>query len=133
VYRIGRLGSLMKHPPHRPVSVIQRCASAFWAASFLLFLVYSAPHRVHHFFEQIQPSAHEDGHNHSDSNRPKTPLNEPTCVFQASVNRCAIGPTAQIELLALTHVIENISVSQENTDQHEFLTAAFQIRAPPIV
>jgi hypothetical protein len=104
-----------------------------WAVFFLFFLVYSAPHRVHHFFEQIQPSAHEDAHDHSDSNRPKTPPNEPTCVFQASVNRCAIGPTAQIELLALTHVIENISVSQENTDQYEFLTAAFQIRAPPIV
>jgi len=120
------------NPSHKSSRVI-RGAYALCTVSFLFFLLYSSPHRVHHFFEQTQASSHEDGHNHSNRDGQKTPPNEPTCVFQASVNRCAIGPTAQIELLALTHVIENISVSHENTDQHEFLAAAFQIRAPPIV
>jgi len=43
------------------------------AISLLFFLVFSAPHRVHYFFEQTSsPTAHHiiyaDAHNHSDGN-----------------------------------------------------------------
>jgi hypothetical protein len=108
-----------------------RAARALSAAAFLFFLLYSTPHRVHHFFEQTQAASHQDGHDHGDRDRRKTPLNESTCVFQASINRCAIGPTAQIQPLTLTQSIQGLVVSKETPPLRQFLSGAFQIRAPP--
>jgi len=41
----------MKILADRSQPLITRCLSALWAASFLIFLVNSAPHQVHHSFE----------------------------------------------------------------------------------
>jgi hypothetical protein len=55
----------------RPGSKFMRGAYASIAAAFWFFLVASAPHRVHHFFEQVSASqknhgAHIQSHEHAD-------------------------------------------------------------------
>jgi hypothetical protein len=69
---------------HRFRSLLTRSASAFWAASFLFFLLYSAPHRVHHFFEQFPQAAHhhDSDHEHPNNGGGHGSPNAPKCVFQ---------------------------------------------------
>jgi len=120
----------MNNAPQRPPSTIIRCISALCAATFLFFLIYTAPHRVHHFFEQTRPQSH--AHNHDDgSNRHDTPSTGPDCVFQASASRCAIGLTTQIQPLVLTLFVQNSVIFPDSTSHEQFLPGSFQIRAPP--
>jgi hypothetical protein len=108
-----------------------RGAYALCAASFLFFLLYSAPHRVHHFFEQFKAANHDAHDHHSQSERRDPPSNDSNCVFQVSANSCALGLTALIQPLTLTQFVQRLFISQETTHLPQFLFAAFQIRAPP--
>ena len=117
---------------HRKYSESTRLTYFGVAASFLFFLLYSAPHRVHHFFEQIEATNHEGAHDHhGESKRQNTSSNGSDCVFQASTNRCAIGLTAQTPQPTLTLLVQSFVDFLEETHPHQFLGAAFQIRAPP--
>jgi hypothetical protein len=123
----------MKNTPQRSPSTITRCTSAFWAASFLFFLLYSAPHRVHHFFEQTPPHSHDHSHddhdqtNHHDNSAP----NSSDCVFQVSASRCTIGLAAQIQPLVLMLFAQSPLVFPKSTSPEQSLAGSFQIRAPP--
>ena len=46
-------------------------AATVYAAAFVFFLLYTAPHRVHHFFEQA-PLAPDEHHGHARSSDPGT-------------------------------------------------------------
>src|SRR5262245_16034443 len=119
------------NPIHR-LSRATRAAYAFCAASFLFFLVYSAPHRVHHIFEQLEATSQQSGHDHHDGSNPnKTSSNNSDCAFQTTASRCAVGLTAWVHLLTPTPVVEPLFSSQEKTHPQQLLSAAFLIRAPP--
>ena len=122
---------LMKDFHNRRLSLITRSVSVFCAASFLFFLLYSAPHRVHHFFDQVQPADH-----HSDNRRDKPDhhqkrAGDSDCVFQASASHCAIGLTAQIAPFTLAPFVQNLVSCPESPSRDLFLSGSFQIRAPP--
>jgi hypothetical protein len=109
-------------------------AAAVCAAAFVSFLVYSAPHRVHHFFDQAIRASHNhsDAH-HNKSNHHENPTKDPDCAFQVSANRCVFGQIAQTPLLTLAPIVHNLFVFHGNDNQQGFLASIFHIRAPPIV
>jgi hypothetical protein len=122
----------MNDTGHLATSRISKYAAVLWAVSFVFFLVYSAPHRVHHFFEQVpSPSQH---HSPDDQNKSKhdhkTP-NASDCVFQASANRCAANLTTQIDTPTLTESLEILAVFAPSRSPQSSLSARFQIRSPP--
>jgi hypothetical protein len=123
----------MKNAPQRSPSTITRCTSAFWAASFLFFLVYSAPHRVHHFFEQTAPHSHDQSHNdhHQPNHHDNKAPSASDCVFQVSASRCALNLTAYIDTPNLNETVQIIVSLSENKSLQLFLARPFQIRAPP--
>jgi hypothetical protein len=85
------------------------CAAALYATAFLFFLVYSAPHRVHHFFDQVRPAAQDNSDRHHDTadHHDKT-TKEPSCAFQVSANRCVFRPAGQIQLLTLALIAQRL-------------------------
>jgi hypothetical protein len=123
----------MKNAPQRSPSTITRCTSAFWAASFLFFLLYSAPHRVHHFFERTAPHSHDQSHNdhHQPNHHDNSAPNGSDCVFQVSASRCTIGLAAQIQPLVLMLFAQRSLVFPKSTSPEQSLAGSFQIRAPP--
>jgi hypothetical protein len=116
---------------HRRSRII-RSAYALCAASFLFFLIYTAPHRVHHIFDQFEAAdRHGARDHHSKSERRDPSSSDSNCVFQVSANRCAVGPTPLIQPLTLAQFVQRLLVFQEKTRPRQFLSAAFPIRAPP--
>ena len=114
------------------MSRLSRGAYALLAASFLFFILYSAPHRVHHFFDQAQEvSQHDTGVHHGNTDHQNELPADPDCVFQASANRCAFGVTAQFQPLTLILLVQDLLIFYDTTRPQQFLTAAFHIRAPP--
>jgi hypothetical protein len=121
----------MKDIHRRRISLITRSVSVFCAASFLFFLLYSAPHRVHHFFDQVQPADHHSDDHRGKSDHHQKPAGDSDCVFQASASHCAIGLTAQIAAFTGTPFVQNLVLFLENPSRDLVLTGSFQIRAPP--
>jgi hypothetical protein len=109
--------------------------NTLWAASFLFFLCYTAPHRVHHIFEQVpspsHASAEEDHHNNSDPSRPAA--NDTDCVFQASANRCNDGLVAAAEPITAFWRNAACVFTLVLEEPYQFLTAPLHSRAPPVV
>ena len=110
--------------------------------SFLFFLVFSSPHRVHHLYEQL-PSAtahhisHADAHDHSDRNDRSPHDNQPA----SKPNDCVVLSVAQSAHVSLVssfdlHVFETTVVRCAN---HPILsiksltTSPGSPRAPPRV
>lgn len=122
----------MTYKRSQPRSRITRGLYSFWVASFLFFLFYSAPHRVHHFFDQIQPASHVTwGNHHDETDQRDNVPNASDCVFQAAANRCAFGLTAETLALARTLLVQGIVVFHDTTNQSQYLASVFHIRAPP--
>ena len=110
-----------------------RGAYALCAASFLFFLLYSAPHRVHHLLDRVDPVSQVDsGDHHGKTDQQNQLPDNSDCVFQASVNRCAFGVTAQFQLQPEALLFESLLVFHDIIRPQQHLAAAFQIRAPPI-
>ena len=114
------------------LSRLSRGAYALLTASFLFFILYSAPHRVHHFFDQAQEVSQRDtGDHHDNTDHQNKAPSDSDCVFQVSANRCAFGVTAQFQPLTLTKLVHDLMIFHDTTRAQQFLTAAFHIRAPP--
>jgi hypothetical protein len=113
-------------------SLTARSAYALCAAMLLFFILYTAPHRVHHFFDQIQTAGHEDSGDHHNSEQPNKSRAESDCVFQVSANRCVLSTTAPFQPLAPTRLVQDLFISHDSHRPISFSTAAFHIRAPPI-
>jgi hypothetical protein len=124
-----------------PRPKLQRAFSLSVAAAFWVFLVVSAPHRVHHFFEQFPATeqrvghahahAHADGsqhrhHDHHDS-RPK------------QQNDCVVLTVAQNVHASLVQVFDFAVIASAVARYGESLVTAvssfnpspFSQRAPP--
>lgn len=119
---------------HRANSSIIKYAAALWAASFVFFLVYSAPHRVHHFFEQAPAASHNHAHDDHDQQKhdQKTP-NSSDCVFQVSASRCAANLTEPVGMPAPIESLETFAAFIANSSPQSSVNTPFQIRAPPRV
>jgi hypothetical protein len=119
----------MKSVPHPSRLFTTRSAAALWASCFLFFLIYSAPHRVHHFFEQFPQAHHPDGdHKHSGTSKE----NDSNCAFQVSASRCHLGLAWQITPASLPVFIQALTVFHATDSGLNFLPTGFQIRAPPV-
>ena len=80
------------------------------SALFLFFLIYSAPHLVHHSFDESQA----------------TP-----CLVFSLAKGCHIKPVSAIDLLITHVVIEKIALSVEVWISY-LRPSPFSIRAPPV-
>jgi predicted DNA repair protein MutK len=115
------------------MSRFSRGARALLATSFLFFLAYSAPHRVHHFFDQVQSAGQHDStdHHNPTDHQNQSPKGS-DCVFQISAARCVFGLAAKLHALALAPLVQAFVAFPEFDRQQQFLAAAFLIRAPPL-
>jgi hypothetical protein len=108
---------------------------------FVLFLTASAPHRVHHFFEQLQfPVAHKHSHGHDhdaadtahrhapDHDSPKPQHSD--CVVQSVAQNSHVSSVQLIEVpfleIALAHKPDPGIVASSFFD-----ASPFSQRAPP--
>ena len=134
-YTIGSLTFLqMKNIALLRASITRRCASGFLAASLLFFLLYSAPHQVHHFFESAT-NKHHRGADHHDSNSGQDSRSSAgsDCVFQLSASRCHLGFAWHITPASLPVLVRSLTVFPAADNHRNFRPAAFHIRAPPLV
>jgi hypothetical protein len=111
---------------------IRRSPYFICASVFLFFLVYSAPHRVHHFFDQF-PQTHDHGdHDHSqDNDRDNRSDGDSKCVFQTSASRCQLSLAASIVPASSPIVLAEVSILSIARAASSFFPKKFQIRAPP--
>src|SRR4029453_15614073 len=128
-------------PPGKQLSLTRRglCLSA--AFSFLFFLVFSAPHRVHHFFEQTSPPqrvAEVKVHNHSE---PTDHDGQDRSLPRSKPGDCAVLSAAQTSHASLVapFSLPNLERTANFRDYH-FATAIpsrhFSLaspRAPPLI
>jgi len=100
----------------KPVSASVRCLYLSIVAVFGLFLASSAPHRVHHFFEQFpaaehsetakQAHEHADDAEHRDSDHHKRPISQPADCFVLSVAQNAHASLVQaFSFVAVEHAV----------------------------
>jgi hypothetical protein len=110
-----------------------RDLSALCVAALLFFLCYTAPHRVHHFFDRAQPqsTAHTDDH-HGNSDTSNQPPNDTDCVFQTSANRCAAGLSGGGQLANIFWQRLPLVVRFDHQLPHQFISTPFHSRAPPV-
>ena len=107
----------------------QRFTYLATATFFLFFLVYSAPHRVHHFFDKYpahQPPTVEQSA--QSGNHSKAP--DVSCVFHLAAKSCHLV-SAAVHVAALPVFFENFSSWSQARIAARFLSNAFLIRAPP--
>ena len=118
---------------HNPAHSKIRGLGALCTATFLFFLIYTAPHRVHHFFDQAGPLSHARAGEHSrDADRPSPARDDTDCVFQASASRCAASITAEPPTLPSVKRYLSFAVPVDHRFSHRFVAAPFQSRAPPL-
>ena len=106
------------------------------AAVFVFFLAASAPHRVHHFFEQFpapaeQRVAHADGaqHSHHDHHNPKPKQQNDCVVLSVAQNAHA----SLVQAFHFTVIASAVARCGESTVTvvSSFNPSPFSQRAPP--
>jgi hypothetical protein len=117
----------------RTFSATCRCVSITLSFLFLIFLVATQPHRVHHFFESLNPThsnaivAEDDcQHHHSQSLPAQT-----TCVIQSAAQNSHLG---QVHLVQIPFVESTFETTNSDSIQRipYFSFSPFLQRAPPI-
>jgi hypothetical protein len=114
----------------KTTQVFTRCLALALSSLFLLFLSFSQPHRVHHFFEShVYSHDHTQGHSHGHDQRQNKP-ERTDCVVQSVAQNCHLG---QAELFALNFVESHLELfePQINPSIDLFPCFAFLQRAPP--
>jgi hypothetical protein len=116
----------------KSVSSFHRFTALASCSLFLLFLSLSQPHRVHHFFEGLNPSHHEievDSDHHDHGQNQTKPV-QTDCVLQSVAHNCHIS---QAELVELPFVESHLQSFRPQTSQWVDLFTAFPFlrRAPP--
>lgn len=121
----------MKALRRRAVTI--RWLSFLTALFVVAFIVDSAPHRVHHLFENVQFNHnHEDTDSrHSDSHPTKSASSQPDCVFQSVAGHCHLSSTPPVHLASFQASSEDITFSFPDRIPYLVLVSSFQIRAPP--
>jgi hypothetical protein len=130
----------------RPVSKLQRSLYLAAAAAFCFFLVASAPHRVHHFFERppepaTRDAAHAENHDHignahhshdhHDPDRDRRPQQENDCVV------LSVAQNAHASLVQLfTFTLFDFAIPRRHepcaAPASSFSSAPRSQRAPPL-
>ncbi len=118
--------------PSEGTSPLHRFTALASCSLFLLFLSFSQPHRVHHFFEGLghlhdETQVDSEHHDH-DQNRTKPAQTD--CAVQSVAQNCHLG---QAELVALPFVESHLESFRPQTSQWIDLFTAFPFfqRAPP--
>jgi hypothetical protein len=123
----------MRSVHQRPIAILQRAAAALWSASFLFFLIYSAPHQVHHLFEQSSKTHHHDlDHEHQNPDHNNQSSTDSNCAFQVSASRCHLGLAWQVTPALLAIFVRPLTIFPAADSGFNFLPDPFNIRAPPL-
>ena len=129
----------MRHAP-RQRSSLRRHFHVGAALSFLLFLIASAPHRVHHFFEQFPAPAesaatrthkHADGTHHSHENKGNRPESQQADCVLLSVAQHAHASLVQVFSFTVTERVIAREREPSVLAVAAFNSAPFSQRAPP--
>src|SRR5262245_35198869 len=121
----------MKKSPDR-VSPLRRCTALALGSLFVLFLSFSQPHRVHHFFESLDhthaATQFDSENNNHDQDQTKPAQTD--CVLQSVAQNCQLG---QIELVELRFVESLFDALQPRATTWVDLFTSFPFfqRAPP--
>jgi hypothetical protein len=110
------------------------------AAAFVFFLAASAPHRVHHFFEQFPAPAgqdiahaheHADGahHSHHDHHNPK-PKQQNDCVVLSVAQNAHASLVQVFDFAVISSAVVRRGESP-TTSVSSFNPSPFSQRAPP--
>lgn len=127
----------------RHISTLKRGLSLHAAVSLLLFLVLSAPHRVHHFFEQFTSPqsiglANASVHDHGDSRHEN---HSPVPAPASQQNNCAVLTATQaahalaassFELTIFAAPVEHKRIESTHSAL-SFNPAPYSQRAPPLL
>jgi hypothetical protein len=127
----------------RHISTIKRGLSLQAAVALLFFLVISAPHRVHHFFERlISPQliglASANVHDHGDSRHENhSPVPAPVsqqndCAVLAATQNAHSLAALSFDLTIFTAAVEHTQIISTDS-AFSFNLAPRSQRAPPLV
>lgn len=117
----------------RKFSATCRCTSITSTFLFLTFLVGTQPHRVHHFFEPLNPThsntivvadSHEHDHN---QNVPA----QTHCVIQSAAQNSHLGQVQLIQMPFVASAFETRNTELTQRIQY-FSFSPFLRRAPPL-
>jgi hypothetical protein len=125
-----------------PAIAIKRHLSLAVAAVFAFFLAASAPHRVHHFFEQFpapaeQRAAHAHTHEHADGSQhshrdhhDSQPKQQNDCVVLTVAQNAYASLVHAFDFTVIASAVERCSESAVITVS-SFNLSPFSQRAPP--
>jgi hypothetical protein len=116
-------------PRQKPPFIRGLCL--FTAFFVFVFLVESAPHRVHHFFEEFpdpQPEGHADHHQNPSRSTP----DNPPCIAQSVAQSCHLNLIASVSLPRVQTTVEAVVLSREAWIPNP-TPSPFSKRAPPLV
>jgi hypothetical protein len=127
----------------RHISTFKRSLSLQAAVSLLLFLVLSAPHRVHHFFEQfaapqtteiVSTNVHDHGDSRHENNSPVPPptSRQTDCVVLAATQNTHSLAALSFDLTIFTAAVEHTQIDSIDS-AFSFNFAPRSQRAPPLV
>jgi hypothetical protein len=127
----------------RHISIFKRGLSLQAAVALLFFLVLSAPHRVHHFFDQFHSPqsiglASANVHDHGDSRHENnSPVPAPTsrqtdCAVLAATQNAHSLVVLSFDLTIFTAAIEHTQIISTDS-AFSFNFAPRSQRAPPLV
>ena len=126
----------------RPISKLRRGLCLSLTAAFWFFIAASAPHRVHHFFEQFNASAEDhsagaqtlelaDAEQHHHSSHPdRQPPQRNDCVVLAAAQSTHASVVPTFSLSVAERVFEHRD-EQHVVTASFFNPAPFSQRAPP--
>jgi hypothetical protein len=127
----------------KQISTSKRGSCLFVAVSLLLFLILSAPHRVHHFFEQF-PSQRSTGleastfHDHGDSRHENhSPVPTPTsqqsdCLILTATQNAHALAASLFDLSIFSIAVKRAQIDSSYSAS-SFNPSPRSQRAPPLV
>ena len=132
IFHLDRLtkGEYKKKEP-RYVMKPGRFAYLATSALFLFFLIYSTPHRVHHFFDEHKAHRTSTIDQDPQSERDTTNTPDTPCVIQTAAKTCQAGLPSIIGVASIPSFIKKVLFPFTTRISSYFLPSAFQIRAPP--
>ena len=121
------------NPLSRSRWLARRFTLAF-SALFVLALAIAQPHRVHHFFEDIE-HPHDHGNadsSHDDHSKAPAKASQTECVVQAVSQHCSAIPVAVAQIPIIASAV-NAQLPVLRRWVYHFSLSPFLQRAPPAI
>jgi hypothetical protein len=120
--------------PLTKVLELKRRFALVISALFLLALAAAQPHRVHHFFEDIDRAHHHDEADSNHDEHSKGPAKAPQteCVVQAVSQHCSAIPVAVAQIPIIASAV-NAQLPVLRRWVYHFSASPFLQRAPPAI